>query len=318
MTNAIINNRSCLLEVTMNSRELLRKLESSFEAEDEYVKKRWIEYQIDVFNELWLDGEVEKDEKFLKEIEALPAIMLFKLLKQVDTFEDYCERHPELWHDYLVRCGYHGETLPSLDRREEEEKNEKEKCTNLKQYIGEFLLQKWDESHDPEILDKACEMNTMPALVARCHLNLEQLEKKMQAGSSTEIKTLEDKIIGDIEHINNQYWAAGYVYSYTAFFKLATLHHVNSSTPEEPAIEEQVYFRGALECELMATKLAPHTISQQVLKEHGGVKKWLENSKLKIDTAEEDVLKALHIDRNSSIYTEAREKVEKEYTRMKI
>jgi hypothetical protein len=296
----------------MNSRELLDRLASLTDKEEE--KLQLITIKIDQLNEALINGEdsyEKKDDKFVTELQKAPEKIVFKLYDTSDIFRDYCERHPVLWQDYLKSRGYHGSELPAL--------NGGEPVTNLKQYIGQFLFSQWDSSknkaNEMALLDKACEMKVFPALVARCHYYLENLQT-----NPAKIEELEGKILQDITTIQHQYWAPGYMYSFSVFMNLAQLHHVTVTSEDDAPMAqmENHFYQYALECEMMARKLFKHPTSQQIMKDHG-IAEWKTDALvLDPDAAEDLVLKSMHIGKDNPIYNQTEEKVSKSLSQFKL
>ena len=302
----------------MNSRTLLDKLKSA-ENDKEEMKLLTITVRLDALNELWLDGSDDyekKDAKFIADLQKLSDSMVFKLAESSEAFRNYCDRHTGLWREYLVARGYHGDTLRALDTTQ--------KCTPLKQYLGQFLLAQWNNStskkNDLAVLDKACEMNIFPALAARCDFNLAILAANINTMEPHQIKEYEDKILSDTAQINNQYWAPGYIFSFSVFMQLAQLHHVDVQSEDDlsAAQAENHFYTYALECEMMAKKLYNEPTSQQIMKEHG-IDEWKKDEKfLNPEKAEELVLKSLHIERNHPIYKKVTEEVEQKLSQFRL
>ena len=301
----------------MNSHSKLKTLLSLAKAEE---REELADYEAKAgqLTQAYLDGfndtdKYEQDEKILiAKIQELPAEKVLKFAEAGEAFKMYCERH-SLWKNHLNARGYHGENLPALDEEEPE-------CTNVNQYIGQFLFSQWEQSkEDLELLDKACEQNIFPALKARCHLNLINLTSHKDNLSTSEINAAEEIIVQDLETINKHYWAPGYIYSFTIFMELAILHH-NPQPGEEDAPEEQRkmhFLNCALECELTAQLLVNHPISRAIYNEHG-INEWLENTGYTLPQAEQKILEILAINKFDKIYTDALEKVEEKFKRFKI
>jgi hypothetical protein len=331
------------LEMSMNSRELLKLL--SFEDQDELDAMQEAEEKLAEITELAKQHSPAyqaKEQDFVATLQEVSANLIFKLVeidpehvnkpeykKEIafkEKFKEYCEAHPGLWHNFLVGKGYHGDVLRSL--------NQGESCSTLKQYLGQFLLGQWKQNHDAAILNKACEMNIFPALQARCDSNIELLFSGRL--TAEQIHVVEGQIFEDIKHLTNQYWAPGYIYSHTVFMKLAELHHLSlpSSDDLEEMQSKNIYLLAALECELMAAKLYKHPISQQIFREHD-LADWLNQLNMgtdDVDNADEAedvikkalnkrekvVLKALHISKDSQLYSKMNDEVEVKLSQFKI
>ena len=293
----------------MNSHAILDQLAEPADAKEK-LELTTLHEEVKQLNKLWIEYPntyEQKDKDFVKRIEKLSAAKAFKLAQRSDEFRAYVDRpHSELWQQTLKKKGYHGGTLTSLDASE--------KCTPYKQYVGSYLFGLWKNNPDKSVLlDKACEMNIFPALSARCTMNLNLLVEKLKPPSSTsadEINKLEDKIMRDIAHICNQYWAPGYIYSYSSFIKLSQLHRVEVHS-EEDAIEakkEDGFLKLALECKFMADKLIKHEVSEQIFNEHNFLKQ-LAGPIANLTQAESLVLDSLPDDRKQTVYNEAVEEV---------
>jgi hypothetical protein len=303
----------------MNSHNLLDKLKSSAAKEDEKIIL--LKLKLDALNTSFIEGRDDyesKDNKFIAELNEQPQQLIFKLAETCEEFRDYCEdRHPDLWQDYLKQRGYHGEALPTL-------KGEENTCSNLKQYLGQFLLAEWNTSNsktdDLQVLDRACEMNTFPALSARCHYNLEILANNLKTLTPSQIEDYENKILADINTIQNQYWAPGYMYSYAIFMRLAQLNDIPNAKDVDISSADIAakFYLSALECEMMAAVLYSQPTSQQIMQEHD-IDKWQTDSGINnLNKAEELVLASMHMTRNHSIFTAVKNKVEKQVGQLNV
>jgi hypothetical protein len=303
----------------MNSHSKLKTLLTMAKAEEQEFAD--LEAKAAQLTQANLDGhndtdEYEKDERTLiAKIQQLPPEKVLKFAEAGEDFNEfkiYCASH-SLWKNDLNRKGYHGDNLPALDEEEPE-------CTNLNQYVGDFLFNQWEENpEDLELLDKACEQNIFPALKARCNLNLINLKNNKNNLSTAEINTAEETIVQDLKTINNHYWAPGFIYSFTVFMELAIIHHIPEPTEEDAAEEEsKIHFlKCALECELTADLLFNHPTSKAIYNEHG-INEWLENTGYTLPQSEQKVLESLAINKSDKIYKDTLERVEGKFQKFKM
>jgi hypothetical protein len=300
----------------MNSHSKLKTLLSLAKAEEQEFAD--LETKAGQLTQAYLDGhndtaQYEQDEmKLIEKIKQLPVEKVLKFAEAGEAFKMYCANH-SLWKSDLNSKGYHGDNLPALDEEEPE-------CTNVNQYVGNFLFNQWEKSQeDLELLDKACEQNIFPALKARCNLNLINLRNNKNNLSASEINAAEKIIVQDLETINNHYWAPGYIYSFIVFMELAIIHHI-PEPGEEDAAEEQHkmhFLECALECELTADLLFNHPTSRAIYYEHG-INEWLENTGYTLPQSEQKILEILAINKSDKIYKDTLERVEEKFQRFKI
>jgi hypothetical protein len=298
----------------MNSRELLDRLTTL--TEEEEVKLTFITIKIDELNQSWNDGDNDyekKDEKFVAKLQKAPEKVILKLYDTSEIFRNYCDsfRHPTLWQDYLKLRGFHGSDLPTLHGGDP--------STNLEQYIGHFLFSQWNNSqnkaNEMALLDKACKLKIFPALVARCDYHLEILKN-----NPNKVDELEGKILEDIAAIQDQYWAPGYMYSFSVFMNLAQLYQVTVTSEDDAPMAqmENHFYQYALACEMMAGKLLNHTTSQEIMHDHE-LAEWKTNALITDPAAAEDlVLRSMHIGKDNPIYNQTEAKVNESLSQFKI